>query len=93
MMMLGIVMLSSCARSCQSLDRDIMDNHKQDVRISQYSGGRLIGVWEINGIVSNSQNSDGYFFYDNKGRLVEISGDIRLQYDYKSTDSISWKQY
>ena len=81
LIVMGIT-LSSCARSCQSLSRGIADNHEQYVRIIQYSGGKEIGRWEIYGIVNNSAQSDGYYFYDAKNRLVEISGDITLQYDY-----------
>lgn len=72
--------LSSCARGCQSLERKTIDNHKHSIKISQYSGGKLIGEWTIRGIVSDAEGSDGYFFYDNNNKLIEISGDVRLEY-------------
>lgn len=74
-----IVTLSSCARSCQSLERKTFDNKKHKIKITQYSGGQKVGYWEINGIVNSSENSDGYYFYHNN-KLVEISGDIKLEY-------------
>jgi hypothetical protein len=73
------VVLSSCARGCQEVDRSLFDNVNHNVKITQYSGGKLIGEWTINGIVNNSSASDGYYFYTN-GKLVEVSGDIRLEY-------------
>jgi hypothetical protein len=76
---IAIVSLSSCARSCQGLSRDLLDNTSQDVRVTMYSGGVLIKMYEFNGIISNSANSDGYYFYY-KGKLVEVSGDILIEY-------------
>lgn len=73
------LMLSSCARSCQSLERSTFDNHAHNIRLTLYSGGEAVKTWEFNGIVSEAAGSDGYFFYyDN--RLVEVSGDVVIEY-------------
>ena len=74
------ITLSSCSRGCQYFSRNIADNHKQYVNIKQYSGGILINEWDIYGIINNSDKSDGYYFYDREGKLIEISGDITLTY-------------
>lgn len=76
---IAVISLSSCARSCQSFSRNFSDNVSSDVRVTFYSGGQIIKVYEFHGIVSNSKNSDGYFFYY-KGKGVEVSGDVLVEY-------------
>lgn len=93
LLIVGVITLTSCARGCQGFNRSLADNHKQHVNIKQYSGGKLVGEWQIYGIVNEAKGSDGYFFYDNNGELVEISGDITLTYGQNNNskpDSISW---
>ena len=80
LLLLAAITLSSCARSCQGIERSFFDNEKHKVRIIHYSGGKIVGEWEIFGIVNNSEGSDGFYFYDENNKLVEISGDVRLQY-------------
>lgn len=71
--------LSSCARSCQSFERGFADNTAKNTRVTLYSGGQVVKTWEFNGIINSSQQSDGYFFYVD-GKLVEVSGDVVIEY-------------
>jgi len=71
------VTLSSCARGCQDWNRKTVSNHAQNVRVSLYSGGQVVKTWEFNGIVNNDANS--IFFYYN-GKLVEVDGDVLIEY-------------
>jgi hypothetical protein len=74
-----LLLLTSCARSCQALDRDIQTGSRHNIVI-MYSGGDTVFHDEFDGIINNSQGSDGVYYY--KGdTLVEISGD----YVHKST--------
>lgn len=70
--------LTGCARGCQSLERKTMGNHR--IRVCLYSGGKLITNFEFTGVINSSEHSDGYYFYNNDGRLVEISGDVIIYY-------------
>ncbi len=76
---LSLLVLTSCSRGCQEFERNIIDNHDHEIRVTQFSGGQKVGEWEFNGIVTNSANSDGYCFYY-KGKLIEVSGDIKIEY-------------
>jgi len=75
------LMLSGCARGCQALDRDIFDNKAHEVKITVYSGGDTTYHSHLKrAIINNSESSDGYFFYNNEGKLIEVSGDIVIEY-------------
>jgi hypothetical protein len=71
------VMLTSCARGCQDWNRKTVSNHAQNVRVSLYSGGEVVKVWEFHGIVNNDANSI-FFYYE--GKLVEVDGDVLIEY-------------
>ena len=73
-LIISVALFSSCKRTWESMRRGIQasDRHYE---IKQYSGGKLIGTYKFKGILNNSENSDGYYFYlDNK--LIEVSGDL-----------------
>jgi len=71
---------TSCARFRQNNQRNLFDNHKHDIKVTLYSGGKEVRIWDLkDAIISNSISSDGYYFYV-KDQLVEISGDIVIEY-------------
>ena len=79
--MLVSLSLAGCARGCQNFERKTFDNHPHKLEITQYSGGDTINHFILsNGIVSNSESSDGYFFYTDEGNLIELSGDVKIEY-------------
>ena len=42
--------------------------------------GKIIGQWESTGNVSNEENSDGWYFKDEKtGLLVEVTGTLVIE--------------
>ncbi len=78
LLLLILALFCSCERSCQQLDRSLQTTSR-DYEIIVYSGGRPVFHDEFRGIINDSENSDGIYYY--KGdTLVEISGD----YIYKS---------
>ena len=74
-----MIALSGCARTCQKFERNTHDNTPHDVKVTLYSGGKEIRTWEFFGIVNSSKDSDGYFFYYEEN-LVEVSGDVVIEY-------------
>jgi hypothetical protein len=95
-----LIGLSSCQKGCQRLSKN-WQTTERFYHIEQYSGGELIKTYEFQGILNDSENSDGYYFYDVKNRLVEISGDLFIistkdkymmyEGDYDFTDPIREK--
>ena len=50
-----------------------------DFRVTMYSGGQVVKVWEIkSGYVSAERDSDGWFFNYN-GKLIRVSGDVVIE--------------
>lgn len=73
------ISLTSCARGCQALDRDLQTGPRNNT-IIMYSGGDTVFYDNFRGIINNSEGSDGIYYY--KGdTLIEVSGD----YVHKST--------
>lgn len=80
-LILSVILLSSCARGCQSFERGLIDNKSQPVKVTMYSGGDTVGHWDMNSaIINSSQSSDGYYFYNNNNKLIEVSGDVVIEY-------------
>lgn len=72
----GLFVLSGCARGCESMNRKFQMT-KQTYTIRFYSGGKLVEQWtNIRTMVNSSKSSDGYYFRDTEGRLIEVSGDV-----------------
>lgn len=65
--------LCGCQRSCQKIDRSFQMTDR-DYTIVLYSGGDTVFVDHFNGIVNNSEASDG-IYYTKDGTLIEVSGD------------------
>lgn len=70
------LLLSSCARTCTSLDRSWQTGNRK-YHIEQYSGGILVHTYNFYGILNNQEHSDGYYWYSGD-TLYEVSGDIYL---------------
>lgn len=49
-----------------------------DAVVRHYSGGKLIGEWQSDGPVNNSEKSDGYYF-ESGGHTIEVSGDVQIE--------------
>jgi len=72
--------LAGCARSCEGCNRDLQMGSRT-YEVIMYSGGDTVFYDKFNGIVNNSENSDGCYYH--KGdTLIEVSGD----YIIKSVD-------
>ena len=69
--------LTSCARSCASIDRDFQTGPRTN-EVVMYSGGDTVFSDKFRGIINNSEGSDGIYYY--KGdTLVEVSGDYIIK--------------
>jgi hypothetical protein len=81
LLLLGLVMITSCQRGCQSLERDFQITERW-YSVTVYSGGDTVFHDTFNGIINQKEHSDGVYYIKN-GQMVEISGD----YVIKSLDS------
>lgn len=77
-LIIAALSLSGCARGCQNFKRSTSGNHARSVKVTLYSGGEAVKTWEFKGIINNDAQS--IFFYDNQGKLVEIDGDVLIEY-------------
>lgn len=73
LILLFALTITSCKRGCQSINRDLQTTER-DYTVIMFSGGDTVFVDKFKGIVNNSENSDGIYYYKN-GVLIEISGD------------------
>lgn len=72
---LSLTFFLSCDRDYEKMRRDMQVGNKS-YRIELFSGGKLIKYWDTKTLVNNSDKSDGYYFRDSDGNLIEISGDV-----------------
>lgn len=70
------LLTASCQKSCTAMQKRYSGS--RNYHVEQYSGGQLIKVYDFYGALNDSQNSDGYYFFQ-KDTLVEISGDIVIK--------------
>jgi hypothetical protein len=73
-----LIFLTGCtSRGCQRWKKEA-EYDERHYHIEQYSGGKLVEQYDFHGILNDSKNSDGYFFF--KGdTLIEVSGDIQIK--------------
>jgi hypothetical protein len=69
---------TSCTRQCSSLNRSIQITNKPTT-IELYSGGKLIFSDSLVTMINNSKDSDGIYYYNSNGDLVELSGDYVIK--------------
>lgn len=67
------LILTSCQRGCTRIERNFQTSER-DYSIIMFSGGDTVYIDNFRGIVNNSENSDGIYYYKNN-ELIEISGD------------------
>ncbi len=72
-----LVLLTSCQRGCTSLSRSI-EMDEREYSIVMFSGGDTVFTDTFIGMVNNSENSDGIYYYKD-GELIEVSGDYVLK--------------
>lgn len=72
-----LLSLSGCQKGCSKLNKNLQMSARS-YQIKQYSGGKCIAEYNFNGILNDSEGSDGYYFF--KGdTLVEVSGDLIIK--------------
>lgn len=71
--LLTICTLTSCQRGCTRIERQYQTSER-DYNIVMYSGGDTVFTDSFRGIINNSENSDGIYYYK-EGKLIEVSGD------------------
>lgn len=68
---------TSCQRACTRMSRQY-EVGERNYEVEMYSGGEVVFHDEFDGMVNNSEGSDGIYYY--KGdTLVEVSGDYVLK--------------
>lgn len=75
---LTALFLTSCQRGCTRLERGLQITER-NYTVTVFSGGDTVFVDTFKGIINNSENSDGIYYYNSNGDLVEISGDYIIK--------------
>lgn len=73
----GVILLSSCQRGCQRFEKNFQTTNR-DYEITMYSGGEPVYKDKFNGIVNDTDGSDGCY-YTKGDTLIEVSGDYILK--------------
>ena len=71
------ISLTSCARSCQSFNKDFQTTDR-NYEIIMYSGGDTVFYDKTKTIINPEQNSDGIYYYK-EDTLIEVSGDYIIK--------------
>lgn len=74
---LMLFMMSCTQRGCQSLQREFQYTDR-NYKITVYSGGKIVKIYQFRGILNQEQNSDGVFWFVGN-ELVEVSGDYIVE--------------
>jgi len=78
-LVLLLLSLTSCTqRGCQSFNRSFQFTERY-YKVSVYSGGKVVKQFQFKGIINQEENSDGIYWYDNYGELIEVSGDYIVE--------------
>lgn len=73
------VSLVGCSSLSNSIERVTLNVASKPAKITCYSGGKVIYQGTSLGKVTDSAESDGFFFQDEKG-FVEVVGDCVFRY-------------
>jgi len=76
-LVLGVVLVAGCERHAASLQRKF-ETRKRHYVIEQYSGGVKIKEYRFTGILNDSKDSDGYYWFVGD-TLYEVSGDLTIR--------------
>lgn len=70
--------ISGCQRGCNRIEKEF-EYKERKYEIYLYSGGEIVFYDKFTGIVNDSKNSDGVYYFNENGYLVEISGDYVIK--------------
>lgn len=69
-----LVSISACSNADWAATRAWGQTH----HVKQFSGGVLVGEWDTDGKINETQ-SDGYYFEDKAtGKIVSVSGTVQI---------------
>jgi len=74
---LCVLPLMGCARSCESMNRGFQTGDRS-YEVIMFSGGDTVFIDRFEGIINNSESSDGIYYYKHD-TLVEVSGDYVIK--------------
>lgn len=78
-LLLIAVFLSGCSSMGNRLVKMSTDTLGGDYRVTLFSGGHAVKIWEVeNSIINEEQGSDGWFF-SCKNKLIRISGEVVVE--------------
>ncbi len=72
-----LLFMFGCQRGCSRISRNFQASERNYI-ILMYSGGKIVYSDTCKTIVNDVENSDGCYYYNKDGKLVEISGDYVL---------------
>lgn len=80
MMVLAVVaVMAGCGSFENSLSMLSANVSKGDYRITVWSGGKAVAVWEIGDSYVNSEENSGGWFFMYQGKLVRVSGTVTIE--------------
>ena len=94
---IGIIVLctSGCFGSVENyLSSGQMLEAKGDYVVINYGGNQIFDIWTLeNAYVQNSENSDGYYFTDDNGNFITVSGDVLVIRCNKKEEFNKYQEY
>ena len=69
-----MLLVAGCQRQCNRLNKNIQSSERY-YKVYLYSGGKIVYADSLKTIINSEENSDGIYFYNKAGELIEISGD------------------
>ncbi len=75
--LLALVFAACSTKGCTRMNKEWQMSDRTYI-VKQYSGGKLIGEYKFEGILNDSEGSDGYYFFKGDS-LIEVSGDLIIK--------------
>jgi hypothetical protein len=76
--LLALVVVLGCT-GCTGAARSNLAAYGMPHHIKQFSANQLIGEWDSTGMVSNEEQSDGFYFQDAAtNKKVEVTGTLQI---------------
>ncbi len=78
-MLIAGLLMSALLFGCTDAQKSQISALGSRFKVTQFSGGKVVGEWESTGKVSTEPQSDGYYFTDKMtGKLIRVSGTIQV---------------
>lgn len=80
LVMVSVSLVSSCSAFYNSIYKEAKGFSSGHYKVKLYSCGKdPVIEYDVTGFINTESQSDGYYFIDNHGKLVRISGNIVIE--------------